>query len=448
MSLFVNFNQNSKASGLTPLADRMRPRSISEIIGQDHLLGDGRALKQVITKGIGISLVFWGPPGTGKTTLARLAASEMNAELIEYSAVLSGVKQIREVVEYAEHIKKTDGRQTMLFIDEIHRFNKAQQDAFLPHVETGAIILIGATTENPSFEVIPALLSRCKIFTLKPLSHQSLKKIIIRALTDEERGLGLTEDNLDAEAVEMIADYSGGDARAALNTLEFAARLCMEDEKSGGIIDKKHVEEALQTRPAAYDKSGEQHFNMISAFHKSIRGSDPDAALYWMCRMIDGGEDPLYIARRMIRIASEDVGLADPDALQIALAAREAYQVMGSPEGELALVEAAIYLATAPKSNSLEAAWKEAWQTAQKTNALPVPLHLRNAPTALMKREGYGKNYQYDHDFPGAYAGQDFLPDEISEKRFYHPKEFGFEKEIRKRLNWWQNRKRDINKNG
>ena len=448
VSLFTNSNQNTEVSSLTPLADRMRPKSIEEIIGQDHLLGEGRALNQVITKGIGISLLFWGPPGTGKTTLARLIATAMNAELIEYSAVLSGVKQIREVIDHAKRIKKMDGRQTILFIDEIHRFNKAQQDAFLPHVETGAIILVGATTENPSFEVIPALLSRCRVFTLKALSLQSLTKIIIRALTDSERGLGLQEKNLDVNVAEMIADYSGGDARAALNTLEFAARLCIEDKKSGGIIHKRHVEEALQTRPAAYDKSGEQHFNLISAFHKSIRGSDPDAALYWMCRMLEGGEDPLYIARRMIRIASEDIGLADPGALQLALAAREAYQVIGSPEGELALVEAAIYLATAPKSNSLEAAWADAMRTAQKTNTLPVPLHLRNAPTALMKSEGYGKNYQYDHDYPGAYAGQDFFPDGIEGKRFYYPKEFGFEKEIQKRLNWWQNRKGEINKNG
>jgi putative ATPase len=447
VSLFANTDHRAPADRSSPLADRMRPRTVSEVVGQEHLLGTGRALHQIITRGIGVSLLFWGPPGSGKTTLARLIATEMNAVFVEYSAVLSGVKQIREVIEQARRIKKMDGRQTLLFIDEIHRFNKIQQDAFLPHVETGTIVLIGATTENPSFEVIPALLSRCRIFTLKPLSGDSLKLIIQSALTDTERGLGLSGKNLDTAASGMIVDYSGGDARVALNTLEFAARLCREDPEAAGIINRKHVEEALQTRPASYDKAGEQHFNLISAFHKSIRGSDPDAALYWMCRMLDGGEDPLYLARRMIRIASEDIGLADPNALQVTIAAREAFRVMGSPEGELALAEAAIYLATAPKSNSAETAMKEAKRTAEITNTLPVPLHLRNAPTAVMKREGYGRNYQYDHDMPGAYAGQDFLPEEVQGKQFYNPKEFGFEREITRRLSWWRNRKREIKKN-
>ncbi|MBN1879602.1 replication-associated recombination protein A [bacterium] len=449
MPLFDDLSfKNSQLSGNThpPLADRMRPRTIAEVVGQDHLLSPGRALHRIIVKGIPVSLIFWGPPGSGKTTLARLISSEMNAVFIEYSAVLSGVKQIREVIIFAEKSRRINGKQTILFIDEIHRFNKIQQDAFLPHVENGTITLIGATTENPSFEVIPALLSRCRIFTLKALDIDSLKHLLTRALQDESLGIGDGKLQIDSSAMDTVTAHSCGDARVALNTLEFAANLCLSDESGDNRINLSHAHEALQTRPALYDKSGEQHFNLISAFQKSIRGSDPQGALYWMARMLDGGEDPLYIVRRMIRIASEDVGLADPQALPLILAAREAYSILGYPEGELALAEAAVYLATAPKSNSLESAMNSALESARKTNHLPVPLHLRNAPTGFLKAEGYGRDYIYDHEMPGAFSGQDYLPEELTGQEFYHPKRLGFEREIGRRMDWWRKRKQEINK--
>jgi len=443
------FGREKSTDSAAPLAERMRPRSLKEVVGQTHLIGEGRALNRIIAEGISVSLIFWGPPGTGKTTLARLIASEMNALFIEYSAVLSGVKQIRAVIERARMVRAGSGKQTVLFIDEIHRFNKIQQDAFLPHVENGIIVLIGATTENPSFEVIPALLSRCRVFTLKPLTKDALRSIIQRSLEDPERGITDPERILEKDAEDFLVESCGGDARVALGTLEFAAKLGTSDQS----VEKKQITleqiaEALQTRPANYDKSGEQHFNMISAFQKSIRGSDPDAALYWMCRMMTGGEDPLYIARRLLRIASEDIGLADPNALPVVVAARQAYQMLGSPEGDLALAEAVIYLATAPKSNTLEGAFKKAQECAAETADKPVPVHLRNAPTKFMKDAGYGRGYVYDHDQVGAYAGQDFLPDDLTGESFYQPKLFGYEREIRKRMDWWQKRKRDIQEKG
>lgn len=441
------FDEQSKNILAAPLAERMRPKSLDDVVGQDHLLGSGRALRRVIEEGIPVSLLFWGPPGTGKTTLARLIATEMNAYFIEYSAVLSGVKQIREVIERAGIIRDRSGKRTVLFIDEIHRFNKVQQDAFLPHVESGAIILVGATTENPSFEVIPALLSRCRVFILKPLGTETLCTIIQRAMNHEQRGLGKSVDGIDVDARMFLAETCAGDARMVLNTLEFAAQLCEPDPETGqAVISLEQISEALQTKPADYDKSGENHFNLISAFQKSVRGSDPQAALYWMSRMMNGGEDPLYIARRMIRIASEDVGLADPNALPLAIAAVNTYKMLGSPEGDLALAEAVIYLATAPKSNTVESAWDAAMARAKETAAEPVPMHIRNAPTRLMKEAGYGHGYVYDHEAPGGYAGQEFLPEKLVGETYYQPREIGFEREIHKRLEWWRKRKEEIQK--
>ncbi|MBN1297432.1 replication-associated recombination protein A [bacterium] len=420
----------------------MRPRDLSEVVGQAHVLGPGRALHRVIERGIPVSMIFWGPPGSGKTTLARLMAQQTDALFVEYSAVLSGVKQIREVIERAKMVRAQSGRRTILFIDEIHRFNKAQQDAFLPHVENGQIVLIGATTENPSFEVIPALISRCRTFVLRELTADDLRMLVERALVDEDRGLGRDVAEMDPAALDFLVNASAGDARIALGTLELAARLARED----GVpvrIALAHITEAIQARPVAYDKSGEHHFNMISAFQKSIRGSDPDAALYWMERMLVGGEDPLYIARRLVRIASEDVGLADPQALPVVIAARQAFAMLGSPEGELALAEAVIYLATAPKSNSVETAMKRARGRAEETGHLGVPLHIRNAVSTIGRQEGYGCGYIYDHDVPGSYAGQEFLPEELAGETYYLPKQLGFEREIVRRMEWFRKRKRE-----
>lgn len=437
------FSQSDTTNQNAPLAERMRPQNLSEVVGQDHLLGKGRALRNIIEQGIAVSLILKGPPGTGKTTLARLIANHMNATFIEYSAVLSGVKQIRDVVDFAISNRTFSDKNTVLFIDEIHRFNKMQQDAFLPHVEKGTITLVGATTENPSFEIIPALLSRCKVFTLKPLEKEDIQKVLTAALTDNNRGISNETAGIDDDALLMIVGCSGGDARVALNTLELAAKLSAQQNDR---ILCNHVEEALQTKPAIYDKAGDHHFNLISAFHKSVRGSDPDAALYWFCRMLDGGEDPLYISRRMIRIASEDIGLADPQALPLVLAAHEAFRIIGSPEGELALVQALFYLATAPKSNACESAFKKAAERTTDTSDLPVPIHLRNAPTRWMKSEGYGEDYIYDHNVEGSHSGQKFFPDDMKEERFYYPKEFGFEREILKRLKWWQHRRQERRK--
>lgn len=452
-----------------PLAARLRPRTLDEVAGQEHLLGPGKPLRVAIEQGETGSILFWGPPGAGKTTIARLVARYVDAEFVPFSAVTDGVPRIREIVAEAEQRRALGGR-TVLFVDEIHRFNRGQQDALLPHVETGLLTLIGATTENPSFEINGALLSRMRVFVLQPLAPHHLEQLIDRALSDAERGLGAQALEIAPDARTLLAEQSDGDARRALTVLEAAALLARAEAREGRgrtpgeaaaasaaseslaegappprpgatpstRIERTHVEAALQQRLAVYDKSGEQHFNLISAYHKSLRGSDPQAALYWLARMIEGGEDPLYIARRTVRFAAEDVGLADPRALEVAIAARDAFHFLGSPEGELALAEAAVYLATAPKSNRVYLAWKAAQDAARKTPAAPVPLHIRNAPTALMKELGYGAGYQYAHGVPEAYLPQDYLPDEVRERTFYEPGAFGFEKEIEKRLAWWR----------
>ncbi len=421
-----------------PLADRMRPESLADYVGQRHLLEPGCLLRALIAESSLISLIFWGPPGSGKTTLAALLAREMKAHFTSFSAVLSGVKEIRAVVEEAKILRQQRQKNTILFVDEIHRFSKSQQDAFLPHVESGLITLIGATTENPSFEVIAPLLSRMRVVLLKPFSTAETAAIIQNALTDEVRGLGMMELSLEDAALNHLVWAAGGDARTALNSLEAAASLLGSQDKAKRVITLAVVEEAIQKKALLYDKTGEEHYNIISAFHKSMRGSDPDASLYWLERMLMAGEDPLYIARRMVRFASEDVGNADPRALSIALAALQAFQFLGSPEGELAIAQAALYLATAPKSNALYAADGQIKETIRKTGALPVPLHIRNAPTRLMRELDYGRGYQYAHDFAGAYAPQEYLPDGLTKSKYYHPTERGYEKTIKERMLYWE----------
>jgi putative ATPase len=420
-----------------PLAARLRPTTMDEFVGQEHVLGPGRALRELIEKDEVGSLILWGPPGTGKTTIARVIAERTDARFVPFSAVTEGVPRVREIIKEAGARLRATGRRTILFCDEIHRFNKAQQDAFLPHVEAGTISLIGATTENPSFEVIGALLSRARVFVLEPLDQPDLETILRRALADEERGLGGMALRVDDEAIERIAREADGDARRALNALETAATLA----GPGGLLDAERAGEALQKRFAHYDKGGEGHYNLISALHKAVRGSDPDGALYWLARMLEGGEDPLYIARRLIRMAVEDIGLSDPQALPMAVAARDAYQMLGSPEGDLALAEAAVYLATAAKSNRLYAAFGAARSAARDTPAEPVPLHIRNAPTRLMKDLGYGRDYRYAFDSEDHYLAQEYLPESLAGVRFYHPSGFGHEKRITERLAWWAERK-------
>jgi putative ATPase len=423
-----------------PLADRMRPRSLMEFVGQEHLLGEGKILTTAIEAGELPSLILWGPPGCGKTTLAFLLADEHKATFVPFSAVSSGIKEIREVIARAEG-ERARGKRTLLFIDEIHRFNKAQQDAFLPHVERGTIVLIGATTENPSFEVIAPLLSRAKVLTLQPLAEEGLVLILRRALDDHERGLGRLAIGADDEALRLIAKLSAGDARAALNTLELAAQMAGREPEGSRRLTLNMAQEAGQRRALLYDKAGEEHFNLISALHKSLRGSDPDASLYWLARMLASGEDPLYLARRLVRFASEDVGNADPQALQVALAAKDAFHFLGSPEGELALAQAAAYLATAPKSNAVYMAFGEARRDVEDAPLEGVPFHLRNAPTPLMKEMGYGAQYQYPHDLPEAFAEQDYLPEGLKGRIYYHPTDRGLEVEIGRRLNEWRRRK-------
>jgi putative ATPase len=415
-----------------PLADRVRPRDLDEFVGQQALLGPGKILRRAIESDRLFSMLFWGPPGSGKTTLARIVAQRSRSRFIPYSAVTVGVKEIREVAQQAREELRTSGLKTILFLDEIHRFNKAQQDYLLPHVEQGTMVLIGATTENPSFEVNSALRSRLRVFVLETLATEDIREILRRALEDSERGLGRLGLHMAEEAADLIASLSGGDARTALNILEVAAMEARRRETD--TIDSDIAGEAAQKRSLLYDKSGEEHFNLISALHKSLRDSDPDAGLYWMGRMLEGGEDPIYIARRLVRFASEDVGLASPRALELAVAAFQACRYVGMPECALALAQAVVFLAVSPKSNALEAAYISVKEEIARTGHLPVPLHLRNAPTSFMKGLGYGKGYKYAHDFPDARVEQEHLPDQIRGKRFYHPSDRGYEKTIKEAL--------------
>jgi putative ATPase len=442
MDIF-DFHAQKSADASRPLAERMRPRNLAEFAGQEHVVGKGTLIRKAIEQDRIFSMILWGPPGCGKTTLARIIAAATRSYFVHFSAVLSGVKEIRGVIAEARDQQKLYRKRTILFVDEIHRFNKAQQDAFLHHVESGLITLIGATTENPSFEVISPLLSRCRVITLKMLTADDIAAVINAALKDRERGLGNLNLALQADAMDYLIGIADGDARSALNSLEVAGSLVAQTGESGIKSDSVEItladlERALQKKALAYDKSGEEHYNIISAFHKSLRGSDPDAALYWLERMLAAGEDPFYIARRMVRFASEDIGNADPQALTVALHAMEAFKFLGHPEGELALAQAAVYLATAPKSNSIYAAYGQVQQVVRNAGSLPVPLHIRNAPTRLMKDLGYGKDYKYAHNYQDAFVAQDYLPEKLQGQVFYKPTGRGYEKIVKERLDKWR----------
>jgi putative ATPase len=436
LDLFPRGSPSAPHQG-APLADRMRPRTLEEFVGQAHLLGEGKILRIALNQGDVPSLILWGPPGTGKTSLALLVARHVQAAFVRFSAVTSGIKEIKEVMAEADRRLRSGGQRTILFVDEIHRFNKAQQDAFLPHVERGTITLIGATTENPSFEVIAPLLSRAKVLVLNPLTDEEIRRIVERALKDPDRGLGKKKLPVAPEALEGMVRWANGDARAALNLLELSARL-VEKTADPRTITLAVVQEAAQRRSLLYDKAGEEHYNLISALHKSLRGSDPDAALYWLARMLASGEDPLYVARRLVRFASEDIGNADPHALPLSVAAKEAYHFLGTPEGELALAQCVLYLATAPKSNAVYVAFGEAQADVASAPAEPVPLHIRNAPTPLMKELGYAEGYKYAHDYEGAHVEQDYLPERLHGRVYYRPTDRGLEAEIQKRLAAWR----------
>jgi putative ATPase len=433
MSLFETQPSPTSEQGSRPLADRMRPETLEEYAGQLHILGPGKPLRRQIERDELASMILWGPPGSGKTTLAMIVARKTKTDFVRFSAVLSGIREIKEVMAEAEKTRRF-GRRTILFIDEIHRFNKAQQDAFLPYVERGDIVLIGATTENPSFEVNAALLSRAKVYMLSALSTDEIVMLLRRALQDEKRGLGEKQVEVSDELLRQIAVFSNGDARTAYNTIEAAVAAALSDEQGHTTITEKLIEDAIQRKVLLYDKAGEEHYNLISALHKSVRNSDPDAALYWLGRMLEAGEDPLYVARRLVRMASEDVGMADPKALEVAVAAMQAVHFVGLPEGDLALAQVAVYLALAPKSNTLYVGYGEVKGDAQKTVAEPVPMHLRNPVTGLMANFGYGKDYLYAHNADEKLTDMECLPENLRDRHYYQPTEQGFEKRLKEKM--------------
>ncbi|GAX61794.1 recombination factor protein RarA [Candidatus Scalindua japonica] len=435
------FDTRAKSAKKSPLAERMRPQNLAEFVGQEHLVGPDKILNGFKERKELVSMIFWGPPGVGKTTLALIIAKSLDAHFVSFSAVLSGVKDIRAVIEDARQQLKYYGKRTILFVDEIHRFNKSQQDAFLHHVEDGTITLIGATTENPSFEINAPLLSRCKVLVLKQLTIASIKTIINNTLSDKERGLASLKVEVNENAIDFIADLSHGEARSALNTLETAVMLAEPNKADKRTVTLSIAQEAMQRKALLYDKGGEEHYNVISAFIKSMRDSDPDAALYWLARMLEAGEDPLFIARRMVVFASEDIGNADPSAIQMAVSVKDAFHFIGMPEGWIPLSQGVTYLATAPKSNASYKAYLSALSDVKEKGALGVPLHIRNAPTSLMKDLGYGKGYKYPHDH-GGFAGQSCLPEELQSREYYKPTDFGFDKEIKKRLAFFKSKRK------